>query len=95
MAIVDLLLQAGANPNYVDGDEGATPLMCAIASQNPEMVHRLIQAGANVHAANHTGKTPLMKAAELGNRAIVELLVQSGAITTVRDNVGKNAALVC
>lgn len=65
--------------------------MCAIASQNPAMVARLIQSGAIINTANHTGKTPLVKASELSNLTIVEMLLESGANPKDRDQGGKNA----
>ena len=90
LAPVEFLLNAGADPNYSDGDEGATPLMCAIARQNPAMVDLLIQAGSNVNTANHSGKTPLMKAAELGNLPIVKMLIDAGANPKAIDQMDKD-----
>jgi ankyrin repeat protein len=92
LAVVKILLESGADPNYVEGDEGKTPIMCAIASQNLELVRCLLEAGANVNTPNTNGKTPLMKAAELGNAQICEVLLEAGANAIATDNANKSVA---
>ncbi len=91
LAIVKMLVEAGADPNYADGDEGKTPLMCAIATQNLELVRYLIKAGANVNTPNMNGKTPLMRAAELGTIQVAEALINAGANISASDKAGMNA----
>ncbi len=57
--IVLLLLQHHADPNVV-GRSGMTPLMIAAGGwADPILVQALIQAGANVNAANDDGNTAL------------------------------------
>ncbi|MEM0980532.1 MAG: ankyrin repeat domain-containing protein [Cyanobacteria bacterium P01_H01_bin.58] len=86
-----LLLKYGADPNYVEGDEGQTPIMCAVASHNLEFVSCLLEARANVNTPNTNGKTPLMKAAELGNTEVVKLLIKNGANADATDYANMDA----
>lgn len=92
LSIVELLLEAGANPNYADEDEGKTAMLCAVTSCNSEVVLCLIEAGANVDSPNVNGKTPLMRAAELGLSRIVEMLIEFGADVKATDNGNMSVA---
>jgi ankyrin repeat protein len=90
LAMVQTLVESGANVNYADGDEGNTPMMCAISSKNPEIVSYLLRMGANVNMPYSSGKTPLMKAAELGNSQIVLILIEADADLSAIDNSNKS-----
>ncbi|XP_055623446.1 protein fem-1 homolog C-like [Toxorhynchites rutilus septentrionalis] len=56
-----------------------TPLGCACAFQNVELVEFLIQHGSNVNALSDTGSTPLFIACSMMNIEIAQLLIDSGA----------------
>lgn len=66
-AIVKMLLAAGADPNVArKGNDGYTPLHCAIAEYTPdtkarvtEIVKLLVAKGANVNTPDEEGLTPL------------------------------------
>jgi ankyrin repeat protein len=80
ISLVQLLLEAGADPNLGDDDRNQTPLMVAIGSseQSRSVCSLLIAAGANVNAQTTDGMTPLMLAAQFGNLEITEMLIQFG-----------------
>jgi ankyrin repeat protein len=59
--------------------DGNTPLLLAVNKGDTEEVRHLIEAGADVNAANNAGVTPLMNAGGMGNKEAVELLIQKGA----------------
>ncbi|RZC83792.1 hypothetical protein C5167_046580 [Papaver somniferum] len=69
---VELLLEAGADPNV--GSYGETPLIAAANDGSTEIIKRLIQAGANPEVTNYLGLTPLEIAALIGNHHGVEIL---------------------
>ena len=60
---------------------GQTPLFAAIATQNLDAVHFLLQNGANKNTVDKQGSTPLHWAAMHGCGQIARLLVISGADT--------------
>lgn len=89
-AIVELLLEHGADPNKVDMDDmdssgGCTPLVYALNKFNGrlpgtrEIVELLIKHGADVNAPSGSGATPLCCAAELGALELVDTLLAAGA----------------
>ena len=63
----------------VNDPDGNTPLIIAVNKGETAEVRRLIEAGADVNAANNAGVTPLMNAGGMGNKEAVELLIQKGA----------------
>jgi len=59
--------------------DGNTALLRAVNSGDTFEVRRLVEAGADVNAANNSGVTPLMNAGGMGNKEAVELLIKKGA----------------
>ena len=59
--------------------DGNTPLLNAVNKGDTDELRRLVEAGADVNAANDAGVTPLMNAGGMGNKEAVELLIQKGA----------------
>jgi ankyrin repeat protein len=59
--------------------DGTTALHWAVRQDDLEIAKLLIDAGANVKAANRYGVTPLSLACVNGNASIVELLLTAGA----------------
>jgi ankyrin repeat protein len=76
--LVQLYLEAGANPNVV-GEHGRTPLLAAALDRNWTLVEKLLQMGANPRTADEKGLTPLMAAAIGGHVPTIEKLLAAGA----------------
>jgi ankyrin repeat protein len=90
---VQLLLEAGANPNtrYTDrsGKFKQTPaVQFAATNGSVEVLRLLAKAGADLNAADATGLTPLMSAAFMGHTEVVDLLLKAGAALEGRDEEG-------
>ena len=75
MAVVRLLLAAGATVNARDA-EGNTPLL--FCHMNIELASLLLQAGADPNVRNNAGETPLQRA---GSQEMERLLIKHGAIS--------------
>ena len=79
--IVQILLDAGANADYVAGSQEFTALQSAASADHFYIVQKLIAAGADVNAAPsmYGGRTVLQAAAEGGHVGIIEKLIAAGA----------------
>ena len=77
-AMVELLLERGADPNTVTRG-GETVLMTAARTGKPGPVKALIARGARVDAKERRGQTALMWAAAEGHAEAVGLLIRSNA----------------
>ena len=93
-AIIQVLLQAGADPHRVD-DEGRTSLHWGARNANPVVTAHLLAAGADPNALDNEGSTPLHYAAggllEEGAtlRGVVARLVAAGADPRAARNDGR------
>lgn len=68
---------------------GNTPLHRAVRDGNMELVELLLNAGADVNAANHGGDTPLhIVANNEGGVTFIEALLNAGAEVNVANNLG-------
>lgn len=91
------LLEAGVDPNHYDLN-GNTPLMAFTAllpegddyRTGPEILNKLITAGAEINARNRRGETALHIAVRCGRKLAVRTLVQNGANVHVRDAAGRS-----
>jgi ankyrin repeat protein len=68
-----------------------TALMAAACNNEVEIVRRLLELGANVHARHIDGSTALLGAAEEGHSQIVYMLLEAGANIAVRNEEEKTA----
>ncbi|MGD1155654.1 MAG: ankyrin repeat domain-containing protein [Terriglobia bacterium] len=96
-AVIETLLQAGANVN--DSDVGGdSPLRVAVITAPPEsravIIRALLRAGAKVDGSNLAGVTPLMTAAAAGKLDVVRELLAAGADVNRQDNQGESALTV-
>ena len=87
MRAVESFLSKGADPNASD-KTGARPMYLAVKSGSPEMVQKLIAAGADVKASDE--RAPLMWLAGINrplkapDLEIAQILIQSGARVDAR-----------
>ncbi len=90
VAIIDLLLEAGADVNArMVG--GTSVLMFAVLFSEVPIVEKLLQKGADVNARDDNDPTVLMAAVSKSSAAMVTLLLQAGADINAKDNTGKTA----
>ena len=90
-SIVNLLLDAGADPNAANAD-GDTAICNAVYARKPEIVEGLVNGGANVHAVcvserPYGGQTPLYTASRFRDDSIAQILLNTGA---VQDTTGSS-----
>jgi ankyrin repeat protein len=76
LEIAKLLLESGANPDFVDWF-GDTPIFHAVAFNQPEMTDLLIGCGVNLWYTNKEGLTPMDLAAKNGLWNIYNLLIKA------------------
>lgn len=90
LAIVEILLMAGAEPNKTYKD-GTSPLQAAVIKGNEHMVEILINHGADINHSNNRGETALMLAAKNGRNTIVSELLSKNADVSQADNMAHTA----
>lgn len=84
-AVIEALLQAGADPNTRVTSDGETVLMTTARSGNTEAVKALLDHGADVNAREtYKGQTALMWAAGERHAGVVRLLLAHGADWKIR-----------
>ena len=81
LAVLERLLEAGADPGLKVGEQGDTALLAAAAStvDGDKMVAALLHAGANAEQSDISGVTPLWSAVEANNLDAARLLIDAGA----------------
>lgn len=95
--LLEGLLEAGVDPNQRDC-HGDTPLMSFVAHLpedddwrlTPQILERLIEKGASVHARNRRGETALHVAVRYGRKLAMRTLLNHGANVHVRDTAGRS-----
>jgi ankyrin repeat protein len=74
-AVVELLLENGANVESKDSLYGQTPLLCAANKGHEAVVKQLLEKGANLESKDDGRQTALSSAAWNGHEAVVKLLL--------------------
>jgi ankyrin repeat protein len=92
-AMVETLIQAGADANSID-EHGTTPLMMAASAGNPNAIKVLIEHGAAVNAREGAhGQTALMFAGALGRADAIKVLAAHGADPAITTKAVKLAKI--
>lgn len=93
-ATVKLLLERGADVHRRgENPLRNEPLHAALAlGRNPEIVHLLLEHGADPKATQHGGFTPLHQAAAVGRADLIHLLLAAGADRTATCDRAKTPA---
>jgi carboxypeptidase family protein/ankyrin repeat protein len=86
-------LISGKDVNLRDLRSGTTALEHAVQNANREMVQTLLDAGANVNAANAAGETALMMLDSDATSDLVWDLINAGADVNGRDKGGTTALM--
>ncbi|KAF7554550.1 hypothetical protein G7Z17_g2825 [Cylindrodendrum hubeiense] len=73
-ALIELLIERGANINFETGTSRSTPLMLAIQTRRPDVVKMLLLEGAEVDVTDALGRTPLSMATEIGGDLSIQML---------------------
>jgi ankyrin repeat protein len=96
MALVPMLLKAGADPNHATG--GRTPLneACYTNSKSSDLVQLLLDAGADVNPLHDSArKTPLQCAVINGHISTVQLLLEARADPNCYTKEGTALQIAC
>lgn len=92
LAMVTALIEAGADVNAPQRDDGNTALFWASFNGHKNMVKLLLaKPGIQLDAINIDGDTALMAAAEKGHLEIAEMLLKAGAKVSIIDKRGETA----
>ena len=83
------MLDGGMPVDSVDW-AGFTALQCAAMLNQTDVIHKLLQRGADVNKRDlDNGQTALHYSATHNNTDATWLLLQNGASTTIKDNEGR------
>jgi ankyrin repeat protein len=93
LAMVRILVDAGANLEASGDPAKARPLHVAAMHGHSEIARFLISRGANPDSRDDWGRTPLMVAATVGDVEVVDTLLGGGADPTIKDNVYRDTAI--
>lgn len=91
VAVVQRLLNEGADVNATSGADGASPLGEAASLGLETIVGVLLSHGADPNQATANGQTPLMLASSQGHLEVVERLLSAGALVDPADTLGMTA----
>ena len=91
-AIVNVLLEGGADINAPSGDRGYSPLMDAVYTKNASIAALLLERGANPNGQGRDSETAICIAAGRGDEETCALLMKYDADPTIKDALGMSAA---
>jgi ankyrin repeat protein len=89
---IPYLLKHGLDIDAQD-QQGATPLMLAVAYEKPGTVKALLKAGANAEIPDSDGFPPLLHAVNNRMLAMTEVLLNGGAKADVQTSKSRNTGL--
>ncbi|KAH9502192.1 hypothetical protein Btru_070354 [Bulinus truncatus] len=93
MAIAKYLVENKIDINQRD-QLGRSPLYMAIKRRKTDLVHFLLNKGANVNAVTSTSNTALMLATKLQNLELVTTLLAAGADINIQNRLGWTALFI-
>jgi ankyrin repeat protein len=93
LALVDVLLKAGANVRAATR-YNVTPIALAAGAGHAAIVERLLAAGADPNSTSEEGQTTLMTAALSGDVATIKALVARGAHVNTKEPFRGQTALM-
>lgn len=85
------LLEQGAKANANDNSLKVTPLHCAAARGNDEMVEFLLDSGVDSNATSSDGSTALHMATQHGHRKAMKLLISQPVNTQISNHKGSRS----
>ncbi|PSR93898.1 hypothetical protein PHLCEN_2v4591 [Hermanssonia centrifuga] len=80
---------------YFTRRNDSAPIVVAAQLGNIQSVHKLLEAGHDIHSAGVEGETALHMAAALGHIGVVSLLLEAGADPERRDKEGSTPLIHC
>ena len=93
LAIIQQLLEKGANIINIQNEDGLTVLMMATGKGLSEVVELLLQNGAHPNIHSNKGLTALMYACNHGNSKVAKCLLRYNANPQLVDNDGFTATM--
>ena len=90
--ITRALLQAGARPDYTDG-ESRTAIIAAAYCGEADNIKELIEGKANIDAVDDNGRSALMGASVSGFEPAVSVLLEHGANPNVQTVFGRTSLM--
>ena len=91
-AVVNVLLDGGADINAPSGDRAYSPLMDAVYTKNEPLAALLLERGADPNVKGGDSQTAICLAAGRGDVETCALLVKYNADPTIKDALGMSAA---
>lgn len=88
LAIVRLLISAGADVNGTSDDDDRTPLHIAIDAGNAELTDYLLTNGASVDKTDSQGQSPIFVAIQNNDQLSLAKLLAHGADVNIEDDAG-------
>ena len=87
-ALAEAVIKSGNNIDFKDRNGDTALNKAALFNINPEVVHILLNAGADIESKNSFGFTPLMSSLDNPNPEVMKALVKAGANMSVYDSSG-------
>lgn len=92
--MVTILLEAGANPNFQEGDSKSTALHIAAENGRVGTIRILLARNADVSLTNREGKTPLHLASSEDLAEAVDMLCNASADINAQDHAERTAVYI-
>ena len=83
---VNILLEAGSNPNTADGNSNTCLHAAVLGSCNKKIIRKITDHGANVNVTNKRNETALMIACVKKNEGAIKVLLNAGADPNIADD---------